>query len=168
MKILLIVVLIIIGLFLLFTFGGGYYMYRFATLRNKKQRNYWKDEMKPAKFLSEEDNQIILNGWKYLRAQNWEDVDITSHDGLKLHGHFLAHPNPRGVILQIHGYRGCGAFDFSCAAEPFYNLGFSLLFKNSTLFSLIGFRLIGNPLSCNHSQSDEIRGQNGFDSFKPR
>lgn len=127
MRILLIVVLIIIGLFLLFTFGGGYYMYRFATLRNKKQRNYWKDDMKPAKFLSEEDNQIILNGWKYLRGQSWEDVDITSHDGLRLHGHYLAHPSPRGIILQIHGYRGCGAFDFSCAVEPFYKMGFSLL-----------------------------------------
>ncbi len=127
MKIALIIILIIIGLFLLFTFGGGYYMYRFATLRNKKQKNYWKDEMKPAKFLSDEDNRIIIDGWKYLRAQNWENVEIRSHDGLRLCGHYLAHPSPRGVILQVHGYRGCGAFDFSCAIEPFYNMGFSLL-----------------------------------------
>ena len=127
MKILLIIILILIGLLLLFTFGGGYYMYRFATLRDKKQKNYWKDEMKPVKFLSDEDNRIIIDGWKYLRTLDWEDVDITSHDGLRLHGHLLAHPSPRGVILQIHGYRGCGAFDFSCAVEPFYKLGFSLL-----------------------------------------
>lgn len=122
-----IVLLVLLGLFLLFTFGGGYYMYRFATLRNRKQKNYWKDEMKPAKFLSDEENRIIIDGWKYLRAQKWEDVEIRSHDGLRLHGHYLAHPSPRGIILQVHGYRGCGAFDFSCAIEPFYKMGFSLL-----------------------------------------
>ena len=122
-----IVLLVLLGLFLLFTFGGGYYMYRFATLRNRKQKNYWKDEMKPAKFLSDEENRIIIDGWKYLRAQKWEDVEIKSHDGLRLHGHYLAHPSPRGIILQVHGYRGCGAFDFSCATEPFYKMGFSLL-----------------------------------------
>lgn len=127
MKIFLIFVGIIVGLFLLFTFGGGYYMYRFATVRNKKQKNYWKDELTPRKFLSDEDNRIIIDGWKYLRAQNWEDVSITSYDGLKLAGHYLEHPSPRGLILQVHGYRGCGAFDFSCAVKPFYEAGFSLL-----------------------------------------
>lgn len=127
MKIFLIVAAVLLGLFLLFAVGGGYYMYRFATVRNRKQKNYWKDELTPRKFLSDEDNKIIIDGWKYLRAQNWEDVSITSYDGHKLAGHYLAHPSPRGIILQVHGYRGCGAFDFSCAIKPFYEAGFSLL-----------------------------------------
>lgn len=127
MKFFLIAVGVLVGLFLLFTFGGGYYMYRFATIRNKKQKNYWYDDIAPAKFLSDEDNQKVMESWKYLKAQNWENVSITSYDGHKLAGHYLEHPNPRGLVLQIHGYRGCGAFDFSCAVEPFYNAGFSLL-----------------------------------------
>lgn len=127
MRIFLIVLGALIGLFLLLTFGGGYYMYRFATLRNKKQKNFWKDELTPRKFLSDECNKIVIDGWKYLRAQNWEDVSITSYDGHKLVGHYLEHPSPRGLVLQIHGYRGCGAFDFSCAVKPFYESGFSLL-----------------------------------------
>jgi hypoxanthine phosphoribosyltransferase len=39
---------VVIGLFLLFTFGGGYYMYRFAILRNIRQKDYWKEEIDKA------------------------------------------------------------------------------------------------------------------------
>lgn len=124
---LIIVIIILAVIFLLFTFGGGYYMYRFATLRNKKQKNYWKDELRPAKFLSEEDNGIISRGWKYIMDQSWESVSIESRDGLRLAGHYLEHPSPRGIVIQVHGYRGCGAFDFACAVKPFYKMGLSLL-----------------------------------------
>lgn len=35
-----------------------------------------------------------------------EDVWITGHDGTKLHGWFIAHPQPRGVALVCHGNAG--------------------------------------------------------------
>lgn len=123
-----IVLLVIAGLFLAFTFGGGYYMYRFATLRNDKiQTNYWKEDIKPMRGLSDEANAVILRGWKYLKSLEWEKVFITSYDGLRLCGHLYKHPSPRGLVIQIHGYRTCGAFDFSGSVEDFTRLGFSLL-----------------------------------------
>lgn len=69
----------------------------------------------------------IEKGKAWHAAQNWEHVWIESEDGLKLHGVYLPHPEPKRAILCVHGYHGSAERDFSGAMADFYAAGSSLL-----------------------------------------
>ncbi len=56
-----------------------------------------------------------------------EQVQITSFDGLTLRGLFVAHPNPKGTVIMMHGYRSDGFADFSTLFGFYRSLGFNLL-----------------------------------------
>lgn len=70
---------------------------------------------------------VIERGTRWHSAKKWEDVWITSHDGLRLHGFYLEHPAAKRAILGVHGYRSGAVRDFSGAMEDLYNAGCSLL-----------------------------------------
>lgn len=107
--------------------AGGYGFYRYATVRNdKRQRDFWKEGVKDGEF-DEESTAIIRDGEAFLKSHETERVCILSKDGLKLTGHRIDHPSPKGVCLLVHGYRSCGISDFAGIAEPLYERGFSLL-----------------------------------------
>lgn len=53
-----------------------------------------------------------------IREYPWEDVWITSHDGLRLHGQVLHGSSDRTVLLA-HGYRSSGENDF-CGLVDYY------------------------------------------------
>lgn len=69
----------------------------------------------------------IERGKEWFAQQKWEDLWIESHDGLRLHGYFLAHPQPERAILCVHGYHGSPQRDFAGALAEFYAAGSSLL-----------------------------------------
>ncbi len=52
-----------------------------------------------------------------LKACNCETVEITSHDGLKLTGHWYAGNNPKRVIVAMHGWRSSWTKDFGIISE---------------------------------------------------
>lgn len=54
-----------------------------------------------------------------LAAKPLETVTVTSHDGLLLVGHWHCPPNPRRVIVAMHGWRSNWAQDFGLIA-PFW------------------------------------------------
>ncbi len=119
--------MIIIGAVLLLgiaaALGGGYYMYRFAIVRDrsgKRQTDFWNAEFKASSSLPEEVTVQMKEGFYRLKAMPYEKVEIRSHDGLRLVGRVFEHPEPRGVFLMVHGYRSSGAWDFSCALESIY------------------------------------------------
>ncbi len=56
-----------------------------------------------------------------------EKVEIVSYDGLRLRALYLEHPETRGTIILMHGYRMDGYTDFTCIYKHYYDLGFSLL-----------------------------------------
>ena len=118
----------LLGLAVLVTLIGGWYMYRFAVLKGgRAQRNVWVDDPKPFADLTEEDFAKIVRDVKYLREFPREQICITSHDGLKLAGHLFQVENPRGIVIMAHGYRSSAPFDFSGALQDFNALGFSCL-----------------------------------------
>lgn len=69
---------------------------------------------------------ILARGKKWYASKKWEDIYITSHDSLRLHAVYLAHPAAKRVILGVHGYRSSAMGDFSGAMEDLYNAGCSL------------------------------------------
>ncbi len=123
----LITVLSVAAVFLLLSFVGAYYMYRFAIVRNKKAKNYWKEEITGAHGLDEAAFAVIKRGERHLKSLEWERILLGSHDGLTLVGHLTEHQSPRGIFLMAHGYRSSGVFDFSGAVEDIMGMGFSLL-----------------------------------------
>ena len=103
------------------TVGVLFYM---AIVRFDSVRRRRKDaSMPPAKPFADQ----IRAGAAWFRAQNLEKVYLTSYDGLKLVGNYLHHPQAKGTILLMHGFRSNGFHDFGAAYEFYYSLGYSLL-----------------------------------------
>ena len=122
------IALSVMGLFLIVTAFAGWYMYRFAIVRNPKlQKDAWHDEPKTFADLTEEDMAKIVRDVHYLRDFPRERITIESHDGLKLAGHLFAVENPRGIVIMAHGYRSSAPFDFSGAVQDFNAMDFSCL-----------------------------------------
>jgi len=62
-----------------------------------------------------------------LHKRDPEKVYITSHDGLRLCGHWLQAGEPKRTIVMMHGFRSSWDKDFSCAVDFFAGLGSNLL-----------------------------------------
>lgn len=62
-----------------------------------------------------------------LKAEEHEEVSVTSYDGLKLTGKlYIRHPNGP-VSICFHGWRGSGIRDFCSGAFGLMKMGFNLL-----------------------------------------
>ncbi len=123
---------VVIGLLVLATCIAGFFMARFACLRRKHYRDFWKDpeNMPIYEHLAAEDIPMIQEGRAYLLANTEPPVTITSRDGLKLVGRYLPpqeNPdNPKGIYLQVHGYRSHPLCDFPGAAVYMHNEGYGV------------------------------------------
>jgi len=69
----------------------------------------------------------IERGMDWFAGVKKEEVHIVSRDGLSLYGDFIAHPNPRGTFLLMHGYHSNSQVDFSVGFSYYYSLGLNLL-----------------------------------------
>lgn len=130
MKLFLIVILV---LFLL-TMAAGWYMARFACLRKKNLPDYWThpDALPPIyKHIREEDRPEIYAGREFQLTKAEEPVYLTSRDGLKLQGHYFPAAGeyceaPKGIYLQVHGYRSHPLCDFPGCVLDMHNDGYGL------------------------------------------
>ena len=57
-----------------------------------------------------------------------EIVEIMSHDGLKLRGHWFSVPNTRRIVIAMHGWRSNWHWDFAMIADFLFREGCSVLF----------------------------------------
>lgn len=128
MQVFFIILAILAALFLIFTFGGGFYMYRFAICRkDDPNKDYWNRELRKSDYFTDEEFAMIKSGERFIKSEPREKVTIKSHDGLTLVGHIIENPDPVGVIIMAHGYRSHPILDFSCAVEPYFANGFTML-----------------------------------------
>jgi len=75
---------------------------------------------------SEQEAAEIRQGIEYLDSLEYEEVRVTSYDGLKLYARYYPVENPKGSVVMMHGYRS-SRNDF-CGGAGFYrSLGFNLL-----------------------------------------
>ncbi|MBR3998236.1 MAG: alpha/beta hydrolase, partial [Clostridia bacterium] len=102
-------------------------MYRFAIVRKKNMRDYWKEEIRLDDTFTPEEKANIRSGERFIKSHIGETCEIESFDGLKLRGRIIENENPVGLVIMVHGYRSHPVFDFSCAVEEFYRYGFSML-----------------------------------------
>lgn len=102
---------------LLIYFAAVISLFKRGICRAKNEDSYTKDAL-VKRGLGEYADEIIEARDAFLK-NDFEDVEITSYDGLVLRGLLKIVPDARGTIILFHGYRGTPDFDF-CLSEPFY------------------------------------------------
>lgn len=155
MQLFVIILLSLLAVFCLAGVFAGWYMYRFAIVRNPKlQRDAWREDPKSFADLTEADFEKIVRDVHYLREFPREQITLESHDGLKLAGHLFPPENqapedqaperqPRGIVIMVHGYRSSAPFDFSGAVQDFHAMGLSCLLVDHRAHGYSEGRLIG-------------------------
>ena len=109
---------------LLMLVSGGY-VFVVACVRRKEFPWLIKEEIKKTPYGKYYD--MILASDRWLKAHDAQDVYVTSHDGLRLHGLWVPAKDPVGTIILVHGYRSTMLVDFGVALEYYHNKGLNLL-----------------------------------------
>lgn len=71
--------------------------------------------------------KLIEKGQKWVSNKNKEDIYIKSFDNLKLHGILIEKNNPKGIFIEVHGYRSEPTRDIYPSCYHYYNMGYNLL-----------------------------------------
>lgn len=65
------------------------------------------DEKKRKPLHSPDHTQVLFYDKKWFASLPFEEKNIVSYDGLKLHGYYYKNPkNPDKLVISVHGYRG--------------------------------------------------------------
>lgn len=82
-----------------------------------------------------EKKQLKPNIEKYLpwlEKQNFEDLEIVSHDGLKLKAKFLkSKQDTNKVLIAVHGYRSYNLREYAYYIKFYHDLGFHILLPDN-------------------------------------
>jgi len=89
----------------------------------------------------------IAEGAKKLEESGCETVEIISHDGERLVGHWHTCKNAKRTIIAMHGWRSCWAKDFGTIADFWHNSGCNVLYveqrgQNNSGGDYMGFGLL--------------------------
>ncbi len=118
---------IIVGVLILTVVVAGYIIinrfFKIAFIRDDRERSAAQRLNVPWSIYIDDITKGELNFFDMTA----ERVQITSYDGLKLRGLFVAHPNPKGTVIMMHGYRSDGFADFSTLFGFYRSLGFNIL-----------------------------------------
>ena len=112
----------------------------------------------------EQQQKRLSDAGKELRNCCTETVQITSHDGEKLVGHWYPSENPERIILAMHGWRSSWAGDFGIIAPFWRENKCSILFPEQRGQGKSGGKYIGFGLVECHDCLDWlqwIREQSG-------
>ena len=115
---------ILIGLFLVVLFSGGY-VFVLGCVRRKELPWMVEEEIKKTSYGKYYNCILASDAW--LKEHQAQDVYIRSKDGLNLHGLWIPADEPRGTILLAHGYRSTMLVDFGLAFAFYHNLGMNIL-----------------------------------------
>lgn len=124
------ILLILLLLLCIATLLGGLYMARFACVRKKDVPDYWSHPEalpKPNKHIPEADIAETLAGREFLLSHQGEQIHIESRDGLTLVAHYIPPVGtPKGIYLQVHGYRSHPLCDFAGCEIEMHQAGYGL------------------------------------------
>ncbi len=87
---------------------------------------------RPAKKTDKPMHPILEKNIEWLKQQDFEDLEITSHDGLKLRAKLLkADHDTDKVLIAIHGYRSYNFKEYAYYIKFYHDLGFHILLPNN-------------------------------------
>ena len=101
--------------------------YTFRTACKRQAEPDWLDEVALQNTTYEKYTKHIQAANHWLQTHTVVDVWMESHDGLKLHAHWVSADDPKGTVILAHGYRSTKLLDFGMILELYHNLGVNLL-----------------------------------------
>ena len=117
-------ILIVLALLLIYL-GGCWWTYRFAFYSPKGKQN--DDHTVPVSVESEPHLDDIHRMIDQLNAVPYEEVFVTSGDGLRLRGRYYHQNDDAPLAICFHGYRGTPTRDFSGGSRILARLGYNML-----------------------------------------
>lgn len=115
--------IVLVALYLILCF----FLFRLACRRFSEKHDPFRKYNENMKHLMDDYPALKEAGAEFYRSATFQDVEITSFDGLKLHGRIVENPGARGVMVACHGYRSNSTRDFLGGCPFYYNSGFTLL-----------------------------------------
>lgn len=103
---------------------GGY---TFFTACAKRKEVDWLDEVALQNTPYGQYAKQIHAATNWLQSHTAVDVWMESHDGLKLHAHWVPADDPKGTVILAHGYRSTKFLEFGMVFELYHNLGMNML-----------------------------------------
>ncbi len=72
--------------------------------------------------------KMVNQAAEHLREEDCETVSVTGRDGVTLVGHWRPCPQPKRILIAMHGWRSAWNREFGLIADFWYNNGCSVLF----------------------------------------
>lgn len=113
-----------------------------------------------SKLLSEHAEEISIASRRLEQEEGFESVSLTARDGVRLAGHWREHPNPKRVIVAMHGWRSSWSRDFGFIADFWYRQGCSVLFAEQRGQNNSGGEYMGFGMLERHDCVDWVRWVN--------
>lgn len=110
-------------LVLVLAIGG----YTFFLACAKRKEVDWLDEVALQNTPYGQYAKQIHAATNWLQSHTAVDVWMESHDGLKLHAHWVPVDDPKGTVILAHGYRSTKFLEFGMVLELYHNLGMNML-----------------------------------------
>lgn len=120
------IILIILVIVIIFNFVLAVYFFNFTIKRKDKpmvSANEMGDNNKWTGY-----KKIMDNARAWLDTKGYEDIDIQSRDGLKLHGYYIQNDKPSNkIVICLHGYTSRAMNECPSFAKAYVNMGYSAL-----------------------------------------
>lgn len=94
---------------------------------------------------------------KWLHAQNMEETEVRSQEGIPLKGYLLRHPRADRIVVMFHGWRGGWDKDCAAFAHDLYEKNCSVLMVSQRAHDQSGGRYIGFGVLERHDCQEWIR-----------
>lgn len=109
--------------------GGAMYLYQRTMRRQKKGST--ERTIKMAGTDWEQYKSFLGERKEVFLAQPHEDVQLVSHDGLKLHATYFPRGDEKKVAILFHGYTSEGMKDYIALSDYYIRNGFSMLLPDA-------------------------------------
>lgn len=105
-------------------------MVKLALDREKPKKGGASDKVGGSPKANNEYTQARQQAAQSLEESDNEVVEITSHDGVSLVGHWIPQAHPRRVIIAMHGWRSSWGQDFGLIRDFWERSGCSVLYAD--------------------------------------
>ena len=101
--------------------------------------------------------QTLAAAGKRLQAAGCRPMQLTARDGTRLTGHWRSAPDPKRVILAMHGWRSSWDREFGVIADFWYEQGCSVLFAEQRGQGSSGGEYMGFGMTEQYDCLDWVR-----------
>ena len=107
------------------------------NLKRKKPGEAFSADIDVSFYMNSPVRALAKEGMAYMETLPQEEVDITSHDGIRLHAVvFPACDNPKKFVLGIHGFQSHARNEFAPHIAYYRSLGYSMLLPDDRAHGL--------------------------------